>query len=192
MKIILATKNKGKVKEVEKILNTVDIELLSLLDLKNVPAIIEDGSTFGENAKIKAKIIYDKFHVPTIGEDSGISVEQLNGAPGIHSARYSGENSTDLKNNLKLIDKLKNFPSPHKAKYTCAAVYFDGKEFKSTSGEMKGEVIEEMRGTNGFGYDPLFIADGYSLTNGQLDPDEKNKISHRYKAFKELKKLLFN
>jgi len=192
LKIILATKNQGKIKEVIKILNDDNIELLSLHDLKDVPEIIEDGSSFEENAKIKANIIYNKYYMPVIGEDSGLSVEQLNGRPGIYSARYAGINASDLANNLKLIEEIKNFPQPHFAKYTCAAVYYDGKEYKTAFGEMKGKVIEKQQGKNGFGYDPLFIADGCNKTNAELDPEEKNKISHRYKAFNELKKILFN
>lgn len=192
MEIIFATKNKGKIREVKKILNDANIELLSLHDLKNVPEIVEDGNTFEENAKIKAKIIYDKFHIPVIAEDSGLSVEQLNGTPGIFSARYAGENASDKQNNLKLIENLKSLPQPHTAKFICAAVYYGGKDFKSTLGEMKGKVIEELHGKNGFGYDPLFIAEGNDKTNAELDPDEKNKISHRYKAFEKLKKVLQN
>ncbi len=187
MKIIFATKNDGKVREVKKIFDDDDIELISLNDFDNIPDIDETGNTFEENAKIKAIEIYRMFKIPVIADDSGLSVEQLDGAPGVISARYAGENSNSVENNKKLLRELENFEEPHRAKFVCAAVYFDGKKFITASGEMYGRIIKEGRGNNGFGYDPLFIPDGYSLTNGELELDEKNKISHRAKAFYGLK-----
>jgi len=117
-------------------------------------------------------------------------VEQLNGEPGIYSARYSGVDATDEKNNLKLLEELKSFPEPHKAKFVCAAVYLDSKNNIITNGEIKGQIISEPRGNNGFGYDPLFLPDGFDKTTAELPPETKNKISHRAKAFGKLKQLL--
>lgn len=187
MKIIFATKNDGKVREVKKIFDGDDIELISLNELDNIPDIDETGNTFEENAKIKAIEIYRMFKIPVIADDSGLSVEQLDGAPGVISARYAGENSNSTENNKKLLRELENFEEPHRAKFVCAAIFYDGKNFITASGEMHGRIIKEGRGGNGFGYDPLFVPDGYSLTNGELELDEKNKISHRAKAFYALK-----
>lgn len=159
-KIIFATKNKGKVKEVEDILKDLNVQILSLADINESVNIEETGTTFEENAMIKAKKVYEKFRIPVIADDSGLVVEQLNGAPGIYSSRYAGEDGNDEANNRKLLKELKKYPKPHLAKFVCSAVFYDGNEFHTATGEMKGRIIEEQRGTNGFGYDPLFIPDG--------------------------------
>ena len=184
-KILFATKNNGKLREVKKILGD-EYEVVSLLDYENVPDVVEDKETFIDNAIKKAKEIFDLFNVPVIADDSGLSVEQLNGAPGVYSARYAGINATDEENNKKLLSALKDFSQPHKAKFICTAVYYDGKEYLSAEGEVKGEIIKVPRGNNGFGYDPLFLPDGFEFTTAELSLEEKNKISHRTKAFKEL------
>ncbi len=189
-KIIFATQNKGKLKEVRHILSDIKIELVSLLEFDDVPEIIESGTTFEGNAKIKAEIIFNAYRIPTIADDSGIEVDQLNGRPGVYSARYAGENATDKENNEKLLCELKNFPEPHTAKFVCSAVYFDGEKLLTAYGEVKGRIIKSPRGKNGFGYDPLFLPDGFSKTSGELELNEKNEISHRAKAFNELKTLI--
>ena len=189
-KIIFASKNEGKVKEVRYILNGVNAEILSLNDVDYKDEIHESGKTFEENAKIKAEIIYNTFKLPTIADDSGIVALQLGNEPGVYSARYAGENATDEDNNLKLLERLKLFPEPHKAKFICAAVYYFGADFIVAMGEIEGSIIKEPRGTNGFGYDPLFLPDGYDKTTAELPSEIKNKISHRFKAFVQLKKYL--
>jgi XTP/dITP diphosphohydrolase len=189
-KIIFATKNRGKIREVKEIFKDSDIELISLLELDNVPEIIEDGLTFEENAKIKAEIIYKTFGIPTMADDSGLAVEHLGWKPGVFSARYAGENATDEENNVKLLNELVNYPEPNQAKFVCSAVYFDGNKFLTADGEVNGSIIKEPRGYNGFGYDPLFLPDGFNLTSGELSLAEKNKISHRAIAFKKLIKLI--
>ena len=189
-KIIFATKNGGKFREVEKLFDITDIELISLSDFDNIPDIDENGNTFIENATIKAMEIYKIFKRPVIADDSGLSVEALNGAPGVVSARYAGEDASDKENNFKLLKELEKFEEPYKAKFVCASVYYNGKELISACGEMHGKIIKEARGSNGFGYDPLFVPDGYILTNGELELSEKNKISHRAKAFNELIKKI--
>lgn len=188
--IIFASKNEGKVKEVRHILNGVNVKILSLNDVGFVDEIHESADTFEGNAKIKAEIIYNKFKFPTIADDSGIFALQLGDEPGVYSARYAGENAMDEENNNKLLDRLKIFPEPHKAKFICAAVYYFGADFIVTIGEIAGSIIKEPRGTNGFGYDPLFLPDGYVKTTAELPPEIKNKISHRYRAFNQLKKYL--
>ena len=161
-----------------------------MLELNNVPEIIEDGLTFEENARIKAEIIFKTYGIPAMGDDSGLAVEQLDGRPGVFSARYVGENATDEENNKKLLLELTTYPEPHNAKFVCSAVYFDGSKFLTAYGEVKGQIIKKPRGYNGFGYDPLFLPDGFSLTSGELSLEEKNKISHRAIAFKKLKNLI--
>jgi len=189
-KIIFASKNEGKVREVRHILNGVNAEILSLNDVGFTDEIHESADTFKGNAKIKAEIIYNTFKLPTIADDSGIVALQLGDEPGVYSARYAGETATDEDNNRKLIERLKSYPEPHKGKFVCAAVYYFGTDFIVAMGEIAGSIIKEPRGTNGFGYDPLFLPDGYDKTTAELPPEIKNKISHRFRAFDQLKKHL--
>ena len=189
-KIIFASKNEGKIREVKSILNDLNLKIVSLSDIDFMGDIIESGSSFEENAEIKAREIYKKYKLPVIADDSGLVVEKLNGEPGIFSARYSGDNSTDDINNKLLIEKLSSLPEPHNAKFVCAAVFFDGNEFQTSVGEVIGKIINEPRGDKGFGYDPLFVPDGFKETMGELGDDIKNKISHRYHAFIKLKNFI--
>jgi XTP/dITP diphosphohydrolase len=188
--IIFASKNEGKVKEVRHILNGINAKIVSLNDVGFKREIPETADTFEGNAKIKAEAIYKKFQLPTIADDSGIVAIQLGNEPGVHSARYAGENATDEENNKKLLEKLKAFPEPHRAKFVCAAVYYSGDDFITTKGKVEGIIIKKPRGTNGFGYDPLFLPDGFDMTTAELPQEIKNKISHRFKAFDQLKKYL--
>lgn len=190
MKIIFASQNQGKVKEVKEIFNNSHLEIISLYDIGNNIDVEETGSTFSENAWLKAKAVYDFYKEPTFADDSGLMIEQLGGRPGVISARYAGENCSFKDNNLKVIKELSEFPEPHKAKFVSTAVYFDGKNKIETVGELHGIIIKEERGTNGFGYDPIFIPDGYEQTIGEFDLELKNKISHRAKSFEDLKKIL--
>lgn len=189
-RIIFASKNEGKVKEVRHILSGINCDILSLNDVGFTDDIHESADTFEGNAKIKAEIIYNKFKQPTIADDSGIVAIQLGNEPGVYSARYAGENATDEENNIKLIKKLKAYPEPYKAKFVCAAVYYFGADFIVAMGEIEGSIIKKPRGKNGFGYDPLFLPDGYDKTTAELPPEIKNKISHRYRAFNQLKAYL--
>lgn len=188
--VLLATTNKGKWKDVKEILKDINVEILSFLDFDDYPNVEETGLTFLENAELKAKAAYEKYNIPSFGDDSGLESFQLNGEPGIYSARYAGENSDDEQNNLKLIKKLSEYPEPHPGRFVCAAVYYDGKNYKSAIGEIRGSIIKTPRGKNGFGYDPLFVPDGYNITTAEMSHEEKNKISHRLNAFKKLKKFL--
>jgi len=190
MDIVFATRNKGKLKEVKKIFSGINVKINSLNDYDKKIDVIEDGKSFEENALKKADGIYQLLKLPVISDDSGLEVEQLNGAPGIYSARYSGENATDKKNNEKLIEELMQFPIPHLAKFVCVAVYNDGINRLIIQGEFKGQIISKPRGKNGFGYDPLFLPDGLDKTSAEIDSGLKNKISHRAKAFSKLKEML--
>jgi XTP/dITP diphosphohydrolase len=189
-RIIFATRNEGKKREVSRIFGNDFIQLITLNDLDDIPEIIESGETFDENARIKAEEVFSRFRIPVVADDSGLLVEQLKGNPGVYSARYAGENASDEENNNKLLEELKNFPEPHHAKFVCSAVYYDGKKLFNASGEVQGRIIMDPRGKNGFGYDPLFVPDGFNKTMGELPLDQKNEISHRSKAFKALKKFL--
>jgi XTP/dITP diphosphohydrolase len=188
--LLFASKNEGKVKEVRHILNGINAKILSLNDVGFTDEIHETGETFEENAKIKAAEIYKRFKMPTIADDSGIIAQQLANEPGIFSARYAGTNATDEENNQKLLKRLSSFSEPHKGKFVCAAVYYFGADFIVAIGEIAGQIIKEPRGTNGFGYDPLFLPDGYDKTTAELPSEIKNKISHRFRAFNQLKKHL--
>ncbi len=189
-KIIIATTNQGKLKEIKKILKDLPFVLLSLDELENVPEVVEDKDTFVGNAEKKAVEIYNVFNIPVIADDSGLAVDQLNGQPGVYSARYAGENASDRENNEKLVSQLKRLPSPHPARFISVAVYFEGNNYITASGELSGEIILNPKGHNGFGYDPLFIPEGYSSTLAELSFEEKNRISHRAKAFNKLKEKL--
>ncbi|HEX2867463.1 MAG TPA: RdgB/HAM1 family non-canonical purine NTP pyrophosphatase [Ignavibacteriales bacterium] len=190
MDIIFATGNKGKLKEVKAIFQDTTHKIKGLNELTGVPEIIEDGVTFEENARIKAVTIYDLFRIPVIADDSGLSVDQLHGEPGVRSARYAGENASDHDNNMKLLEEIKKFPEPHSARFLCCAVYYDGVSYLKAFGEIPGRIILQPRGENGFGYDPLFLPDGYEKTMAEVGLDEKNKISHRAKAFNLLNDIM--
>ena len=188
--IIFATGNKGKLNEVKKIFEGSEFNIISLYDLGNVPDILEDGDTYEENSLIKARAIYDIYKEPVIADDSGLSVEQLDGRPGVYSARYAGENCTYDDNNKKVLEELKEFSQPHKAKFVCCAVFYDGGEPLYSVGELHGEMVHEFKGSNGFGFDPIFQPEGYDITLAEMTTEEKNKLSHRAIAFENLRKKL--
>ncbi len=191
MKIVLATGNRGKVREFRQMFNE---DIVPFSELLGEFDIVEDGDTFAANALIKARTIYEKLgdDYLVISDDSGISLPLLNGIPGIYSARYAGENATDKDNLYKLIDavKAKGLKST-KAYYTAAIAIVSKYGEYVVHGWMHGDVIYEARGEKGFGYDPMFIPNGYELTLGELDDDIKSIISHRAKAL-ELAKPIIN
>lgn len=190
MKIIFASQNQGKVKEVKAIFNNSPFKIVSLYDLGNNMDVEETGSTFKENALLKAKTVYDHYKHPTIADDSGLMIEQLDGRPGVISARYAGENCTFEDNNLKVIKELSNLPEPHRAKFVSTAIFYDNGNIIESVGELHGVIIKVQRGKAGFGYDPIFIPDGYEQTISEMEFELKNKISHRAKSFEKLKELL--
>jgi len=190
MELVFATGNKGKLKEVKNIFESSGYKILSLEEYNDFPDVIEDRETFEENAIKKAKEIYNFTGKPTIADDSGLIVEQLNGAPGVYSARYAGENCTYDDNNNKLLDELKDFSSPHNASFVCYAAYYDGEIIIVVKGELKGVITNKKSGVKGFGYDPVFIPEGYDETLANFTIEKKNSISHRGNAFKKLLALL--
>jgi XTP/dITP diphosphohydrolase len=189
-KVVFATGNKGKLKEVIDIFSDTKIQIIPMDELGNIPEIEEDGLTFEDNALIKARFVYSKYGLPTIADDSGLSIEQLGGKPGVLSARYAGEGCTFNDNNLKVLKELEGLPEPHKAQFMSVAIYFNGRSLQTCVGKLPGKIIHDFRGSNGFGYDPIFVPDGYETTLAEMTLQEKNKISHRAKAFNQLKEIL--
>jgi XTP/dITP diphosphohydrolase len=192
-RIVFASKNRGKIKEFKKLLEGTGITLLSLDDYPDMPDVEEDGKTFFENAFKKASAISKYTGEVAVADDSGLEVDFLDGRPGIYSSRFSGQNATDEENIIELLRELKNVPAKErKAAFKCVLVIYrpDGK-FESFEGTLKGEIGLEPRGSEGFGYDPVFIVPEYDRTVAELDPDVKNRISHRAEAFKKLKESAF-
>ena len=190
MDLIFATNNKGKLKEVRNIFGNTKFNIMSLADIGFSEDIEETGLTFEENAFIKADTIFQKYSVPVIADDSGLMVDQLNGEPGVYSARYAGENVTYTDNNNKILKNLENFSQPHLAKFLCCAVFVNANKRISVFGELVGEILKEFRGENGFGYDPIFKPTGFDNTLAEMKLELKNKISHRAIAFQKLSKEL--
>jgi XTP/dITP diphosphohydrolase len=190
MKIVLASSNKGKVKEIKEILK--DYEIIPYTDLIEPFEIKENGKSFKENAIIKAKAVAEKLpEYIVMSDDSGISVPILGGIPGIYSARFAGENANDKDNLNKLIEELKKRNiTKTPAFYTAAIAIATPYGVFTTHGFMHGNVIDEARGDKGFGYDPMFIPACFDKTLGELDEKIKQKISHRYKALKLAEKIL--
>lgn len=191
-KIIFATTNQGKVKEVKMILEDLGVEVLSLKDLDINVDIVEDGTTFEENALIKAKTIAKLSNEIVLADDSGLEVDYLDKAPGIMSARYMGEDTSyDIKNQA-IIDQLAEAKGKdRRARFVCAIACAmpDGETF-TTRGTIEGEIGYKIEGTEGFGYDPIFYVPEFGCTTAQLTPEQKNKVSHRGKALEEMKKIL--
>ncbi|KAF0142658.1 MAG: RdgB/HAM1 family non-canonical purine NTP pyrophosphatase [Stygiobacter sp.] len=190
MKVVFATQNKGKSQEVKNLFEGTNIEIVSLADLGNDIDVEETGTTFYENALLKAKTIYEIYKMPVISDDSGLEIKQLGGRPGVYSARYAGESCTFDDNNKKVTEELKSYKQPHRAKFVSQAIYYDGKEILSFTGELPGRMIDKPRGNFGFGYDPIFVPDGFANTLAELTLEEKNVISHRAKSFEQLKNKL--
>ncbi|MFP7299872.1 XTP/dITP diphosphatase [Neobacillus niacini] len=190
--VIIATKNPGKAKEFEHIFAPRGIAVKTLLDYPEIEDIEETGNSFEENAKLKAEGVSKIFNKMVIGDDSGLIVDALEGRPGIYSARYAGEPKDDQKNLEKVLDELKGVSEEDRtARFYCAlAVAVPGKETITVSGTCEGRILEEQRGINGFGYDPVFYVPDKSRAMAELSSDEKNKISHRANALRKLESIL--
>lgn len=190
--IVVATRNKDKIREIRKILKDLNVKILALGGFSNVPKIIEDGKTFEENASKKAKIISRFTHRLTIADDSGLEVDALGGKPGVNSARFAGKEQNYSKNNTKLLRLLQGVPSrKRKARFVCAiSIAKDGKALDAVKGICSGRIGFEPRGRTGFGYDPLFISPEYGKTFAELGPRIKNRISHRYRALRKAKSAI--
>lgn len=187
--LVLATRNPGKRVELEGLLAPHPIVIRSLAEFADAPEVIEDGATFGENAAKKAQQVASALDRWTLGEDSGLEVDALGGAPGVYSARYSGEDATDHSNNAKLLAELQGVPDAKRtARYVCHVALADpaGEIRANVEACCRGRITTEARGANGFGYDPYFLIPEYHRTFGELSPLVKRQLSHRGRALARL------
>jgi XTP/dITP diphosphohydrolase len=187
--LLVATGNQGKFLEIKELLRDTVANLFSLEDFPEIPPVEEDGATFAENAVKKAQIAAQATGKPVIADDSGLEVVSLGGRPGVYSARFAGEGAGDSENNAKLLRELADLPNGEgTAAFQCVvALCFPDGSCRTFSGELKGVILKEPRGTGGFGYDPLFMVPEYGRTLAELPLEVKNAISHRGKALAELK-----
>ena len=192
MKLVLATKNEGKVREMTKLLAGQDIEVLSLADFPAIEEIVEDGETFRENAVIKATEVCMQTGLTTLADDSGLEVDCLDGLPGVYSARFAGEDKDDSANNKKLLELLDGIPEEKRtARFKCVIAVADTDCFVYIAeGTCAGIIAQEQRGDGGFGYDPLFYLPEQGKTFAELDLETKNKISHRARALEVVLDIL--
>ena len=188
-KIILASNNAGKLREIQAVLGTEHFKLIQQSDF-DVGEVEETGTTFVENAIIKARNAARLTGMPALADDSGIEVDALQGAPGVYSARFAGSNSSDRENNAKLLRELKNVPDQQRiARFQCVLVFMQHDKDPMPlicQGTWEGMILHEEQGDNGFGYDPLFYVPTHDCASAELDPAEKNRISHRAQALQKL------
>ena len=190
MKLLIATNNQGKLKEFNEILGELGIECVSLKEMGISVDVEETGTTFLENALLKAKEIYSIAKIPTISDDSGLMVDALSGEPGVYSARYAGEHANDQKNMDKLLSKLQGVENRTARFKSVIAAVFSEDDILVSEGECEGVIIDEKRGDNGFGYDPVFYVEAMKKTFAQMTDGEKNSLSHRGNAIRNLKERL--
>ncbi|MFP4496820.1 MAG: RdgB/HAM1 family non-canonical purine NTP pyrophosphatase [Vulcanimicrobiota bacterium] len=195
MKILLATNNEHKVKEISEIMGPLKKLLVTTSELGEMPDPVEDGSSYRQNAVKKAMHYYHLTGLPTLADDSGIEIEAFDNEPGIYSSRYLGEDLTYEERNKKVLEKMKNVPEEKRSACfrCCCVLVLDENNIRTTYGVLEGRISTEPRGENGFGYDPIFYLPDRNLNLAELSQKEKNKISHRAQAFrkmaKEMKKL---
>ena len=189
-RIVLATRNAGKIRELETILRSSlpDVEVVGLGEFPDLEDVVESGVTFEANATLKAAYAARMTNLPAVADDSGLSVDVLGGAPGVFSARWSGRHGDDAANLRLLLDQLADVPDEHRgARFRCAAVLaLPGGTTVCREGDFPGTLTREPRGTNGFGYDPILQVEGRTRTAAELSAEDKNAISHRGKAFRAL------
>lgn len=191
--LIVASRNKGKIKEIKELLAGLPYKVSSLLEHPDLPEVVEDGKTYRENALKKAVTIAKITGKMTMSDDSGIEIKALGWRPGIYSARFAGEGASEEAKNAKIFNMIKNVPaSKRQCRYRCVIALVDGKgrEIGVVQGTCGGLVALKNRGTNGFGFDPLFIVPRYNKTFGELDESVKARISHRARALKKFRALL--
>ena len=190
MKLLIATKNRGKVQEIRALMGVgvqKNVEVITLADVPPVTEPREDGKTFAENARTKALHYAQALRVLCVADDSGLSVDALGGLPGVRSARYAGEGATDASNNAHLLHELARHPRPWRAAFLCAAAAaLPGRVVAEATGRLDGQIVPEPRGQEGFGYDPVFLVDSTWKTLAELPAEEKNRISHRGQAMRAL------
>ncbi|HOO70461.1 MAG TPA: XTP/dITP diphosphatase [Spirochaetota bacterium] len=193
MKIIIATKNKNKIKEIKNKFNRIpDLTVVDISSYPDIPDVEETGSTFMENALLKARAITAYTGIPSLADDSGLVVDALGGRPGIFSARYGGEGLTDHDRNMLLLEEMKDVPhEARKARFICSIIlYMPDDRYYSAEGQCEGLITESPKGERGFGYDPIFYLPDHHCTMAELDLDEKNRISHRARALDNTAEIL--
>ncbi|MYL62870.1 XTP/dITP diphosphatase [Bacillus hwajinpoensis] len=190
-KLLIATQNEGKVKEFKRRFESDELSVLSLLDIENSPDVAETGSTFAENAVLKAEAIMKLTNQPVIADDSGLVIDALDGDPGVYSARYAGPEKDDEANIDKVLMEMKDVPKEQRnASFYCVlAVAIPGQNTEIFSGTCSGMITLERSGSYGFGYDPIFYVPSYGKTMAELSPEEKNAISHRGQALDRLEEV---
>ena len=190
-KLVLATHNLHKKMEMNSILSSLGILIVGLDQFPQIGDIEETGTTLLENAFIKARTVYELTGLPSLADDTGLEVDSLDGAPGVYSARYAGKNPTYQENCSKLLLNLKGYPNEKRvASFKTVIAFVDGEIEHSTEGVVKGLIVKKYRGVDGFGYDPIFQPESQNLTYAEMDADEKNRISHRFKALDKIKEFL--
>jgi len=188
--LIVATHNRGKMVEIEALLSDMPIKVRCLADAAPDFTVTEDGETFAENAIKKAEAVAGRFDCACLADDSGLCVDQLDGRPGVYSARFAGEDATDGDNNQKLLDMLTG-TEERTARFVCVmALALPGRETVTVEGVCEGRIVDELSGDGGFGYDPLFVPAGYDETFARLGSGVKNRISHRAKALHMMKERI--
>ena len=190
--VIIASTNQGKLKEFKELMKGLSVEVKSLKDFPEIGDIEENGASFAENAYIKAKAVFDATGCLSIADDSGLEVDALDGAPGIYSARYAGEEKNDTANNEKLLSEMNVVSDENRgAQFHCAIVAIDQNGTRyDAEGIVRGHILRAPQGENGFGYDPLFYIEEFGRTTAELSMDEKNKISHRGQAVRQIVEIL--
>lgn len=188
IELVVATRNKGKLKEISHLLDTRGIRTLGLESVPDVPDVVEDGETFAANAIKKAEAVARCTGLPCLADDSGLVVDVLQGRPGVHSARFSGVDADDQSNNRKLLEELASVPADRRqASFRCVmALCMPGQPPRLFEGRVDGIILEREQGTGGFGYDPLFWVPEHNCTMAELPLDTKNRISHRGRALRQL------
>lgn len=190
-RLIIASNNQGKLREFKELLEPFGFEVVSMREAGFTDEIVEDGDTFEENAHIKAKAVFEKLGVPVIADDSGLEIDFLNGAPGVYSARYAGENASDKERCAKVLEEMHGVARElREARFVCTIYFiYDEDEEYSVRGEVEGYIGDKPLGKNGFGYDPIFMLDE-DESMATISAEEKNKISHRAEAFRKLSEIL--
>lgn len=190
--LVVATRNRGKLKEIGALLDGLVASLRCAADFPDFPETVEDGTTFEANALKKAREAMEHTSLPALADDSGLVVDALGGRPGVISARFAGEGATDNDNNCKLLTELSGIPAgDRQGAFVCVMAYVDPDGTERTfNGRVGGLILTEARGDGGFGYDPLFLVDGYCSTMAELSLEEKNWISHRGQALRQFKAFL--
>lgn len=189
--ILLGTHNPNKIREICAILNGLALEILTMNDFPEIAEVEETGKTFAENALLKAREVYRQSGILTLSDDSGLEVDVLNGAPGIYSARYAGESKDSAANNRKLLKALQDLPEHEReAQFRCVVAIVGPGIEQVVEGVARGTIIHQPRGRHGFGYDPLFVPDGFSQSFSEMGDELKNRISHRFQAFRKARGVL--